>query len=50
MDEGIVLNLSQVPEKIKNIVFLLKVADVQKLKAESELKKIKYATYGVEFW
>lgn len=50
MDEGIVLSLAKVPEKVKCIVFLLKVPEVQRFKAEQQLKKIKYSAYGIEFW
>lgn len=35
MDEGIIINLSKVPEKAKTIIFLLKVPEVQRFKAEN---------------
>lgn len=50
MDEGITVNLSKVPEKVKCIVFIAKISEVQKLKGENQLKKFKHAAYGVEFW
>lgn len=35
MDEGIAVNLSKVPEKVKCIVFIAKISEVQKLKGEN---------------
>jgi hypothetical protein len=50
MDDGIVINLAKVPEKIKCIVLVSRITDVQRFRGEGEAKKIKYASYGVEFW
>ena len=47
MDEGIVIDLARVPEKVKSIVLLSKLTEVQKLRVESELKKFKHVAYGV---
>ena len=50
MDEGLVINLAKIPQKVKSIVLLSKFDDVQRFRAEAEAKKIKYSTYGLEFW
>ena len=50
MDEGIAIDLSKVPDKVKCIVLLVKVSNVEKFKVETELNRIKHASYGVEFW
>lgn len=50
MDEGLVINLAKIPQKVKSIVLLSKFNDAQRFRAEAEAKKIKYSTYGIEFW
>ena len=50
MDEGIVINLEKVPEKAKLIILMNKVPEVQKFKVETQMKKIKSASYGIEYW
>lgn len=50
MDEGITINLAKVPENIKSIIVLNRFNEAQRFRAEAEAKKVKYASYGAEFW
>jgi hypothetical protein len=50
MDEGITVNLAKVPENIKSIVVLSRFNDAQRFRNEIESKRVKYASYGAEFW
>ncbi len=50
MDEGIVLNLKNIPENAKSIILLAKFNTVGKYNEEQESKKVKYASYGLEFY
>jgi len=50
MDEGIRLNLKKVPDNTKSIILLTKFNNVAKYNDEQENKKIKYASYGIEFY
>ena len=47
MDEGISINLEKIPEKVKCVILLTKVNEVQRFKVETELKKIKSSAYGI---
>jgi hypothetical protein len=50
MDEGLVLNLKKIPENAKSIILLAKYDNVAKYNDENENKKVKYASYGLEFY
>jgi hypothetical protein len=50
MENGLTINLTKVPEEVKHILVYTKVNDVQLFKQEAELKKIKHAAFGVDFY
>lgn len=49
MDEGILLNLKSIPENVKSVILLTKFNNVNKYNDEGENKKVKQASYGLEF-
>lgn len=49
MDEGLAVSLAKVPENIRAIMILLRFNEAHRLRGE-EAKKVKYASYGAEFW
>lgn len=50
MDEGLVVNLEKVPDKVKCIILMNKICEVERYRLETEVKKIKNSAYGVEYW
>ena len=50
MDEGLILNLKKLPENTRSIILLAKYDNVAKYNDENENKKVKYASYGLEFY
>ena len=50
MDECVVLNLKNLPENAKSVILLAKFNNVGKYNEEQENKKVKYASYGFEFY
>ena len=50
MDEGIAVNLAKVPDNIKAILLVGRFGEAQRLRGEAEGKRVRHASYGVEFW
>lgn len=50
MDEGIQINLKCIPDNVKSVVLLTKFNNVNKYNDEGENKKVKHASYGLEFY
>lgn len=48
-DDGIVVNLSTVPDKVKSIIFYSKFNNVERYLNENEVRKVKFSHYGLEF-
>ena len=48
-DDGIVVNLSAVPDKVKSIIFYSKFNNVERYLNENEVRKVKFSQYGLEF-
>lgn len=47
MDEGIVIDLRNIDEKVKTLIFLSKFNKIDKYNDEGENKKIKFSSYGI---
>lgn len=49
-DSGMIVNLDKLPEKIKSVVFYLEIKNIGLYSTEAQIKNVKNAAYGLEFY
>lgn len=49
-DNGVLINLEKLPDKIKSMVFYLQINNIGAFSTEAQIKNVKNSAYGVELF